>query len=69
MNLRSVVMLEIIKDTKLFRLELPIGALYSESHEAVLEFGQMVLQMAKQSEEQAKKQQEKPIEPEVVEKI
>lgn len=64
MNQRAYITLDVEKNGRIYVLSLPLGAPFSECHEAIKEFGDVVSEMEKVSAEQAEaaKVKEEPIE-------
>lgn len=68
MNLRSEIIIEIIKNERTYRFSMPVGATFVECIDTAKETVEAVLDMAKQAEEQAKKSSEGEVPVEVVER-
>lgn len=56
MILKSAVILEEIKDERVYRYEIPIGAPFVDAHSVALQMAAAVEHMAKEAEEKARKE-------------
>lgn len=57
MNLRSEIVIEIIKNNNTYRFSVPVGVPFGDCHAVALEAAQVIVDMAKQYEEQMKEQE------------
>ena len=57
MNFYSMITLEVVKNERVYRFEVPVGAPYADAHEAALELAAEIPEMQKKAEEFFKNQQ------------
>lgn len=57
MNLRSAIIIEVVKNERTYQLTLPVGAPYGEAYDATFEILGKILELAQAATEQAKGQQ------------
>jgi len=55
MNLRSNVVIEVVKNNHAFRFEMPVGSSFIDCHEAALECAQTVQHLSAQAKEAEEK--------------
>lgn len=69
-DLRSMIDVEIKREDRVYRVQIPLGAPFAECFEVVSELEGIVKEMQRRAEEYAKKQENpdaaQPVEPEVV---
>jgi hypothetical protein len=49
MNIRSEFVLELIKDTRVFRAHMPVGATYQECYDVIAEFAKQIITLSEQA--------------------
>ena len=68
MNLRSEIIIEIIKNERTYRFSMPVGATFAECAQVSLEVTKAIDEMAKEAEARAKAQKAEEVEAEIVER-
>lgn len=54
MNQKAYVHLEVIKEDRVYTLEMPFGAQYQECYDVAVEFANKIIEISNQAEEQRK---------------
>lgn len=55
MNQKAYIHLEVIKEDRVYTLEMPFGAQYQECYDVAVEFANKIIEISNQAEEQRKK--------------
>lgn len=57
MNVRSIISMEIIKENRIYKLDVPFGAPFEECHAVLEEFKSDLIALQEQQKKQAEEQQ------------